>query len=38
MAKCVTVCRSDEHTFERRQLPLEIDDNLTVSKAVTIKI
>lgn len=30
MAQLVAVCRSDDYPFERRQIPLVVDDNLTV--------
>ena len=31
MAKLVSVCRSDNYPFERRQIPLVVDETLTVS-------
>ena len=30
MARLVAVCRSEDYPFERRQIPLIVDDNLTV--------
>jgi hypothetical protein len=30
MAKLVAVCRTDDYQYERRQLPLTVDDNLKV--------
>jgi len=31
MAQLVAVCRAENHQFRRRQLPLVVDDSLTVS-------
>ena len=30
MARLAAVCRSADYLFERRQIPLVVDDNLTV--------
>jgi len=30
MARLAAVCRSADYPFERRQIPLVVDDNLTV--------
>ena len=30
MARLVAVCRADDYQFDRRQLPLVVDDNLKV--------
>jgi len=31
MAKLIAVCRSEDYQFERRQIPLFVDESLTVS-------
>ena len=36
MAKLVAVCRTDDYQFERRQLPLTVDDNLKVRQVIKI--
>lgn len=39
MAKLVAVCRDEaEYSFERRQIPLNIEDTLTVLSIVIIGI
>lgn len=36
MAQLVAVCRGDNYKFQRRQMPLVVDDTLTVCKFVKV--
>ena len=36
MAKLVAVCRDEEFPFERRQIPLMIEETLTVSSLMLV--
>ena len=38
MARLAAVCRSADYPFERRQIPLVVDDNLTVGGTLEIGI